>query len=206
MKRFRLSVAAGLVAAVGFITTALAAGLYSQFPVVGGAAFCAANALAGIPGTSTVCVPGGTTTSVPAGPATLNGNEIIPADTGLASGANPQSVVLTLGSLNAFPYTYYLSGTQGVSYAVSAKQGGVIFDATGTITAMTVTLPPSPIDGQRYYIGSDQTISTLTVAANAVPASTTIKNNPTVLTVSTTGTFGYEFIYNTLTNAWFRLR
>ena len=110
-----------------------------------------------------------------------------------------RSYVLTLGSLNAFPYTYYASGTQGVTYVASQKQGGVIFDATGTITAMTVTLPASPIDGQRYWVTSTQTITTLTIqpapgAGTAIQA----KALPTVLTPSTTVAYGYEFIYSWL--------
>ena len=60
MKRFRLTVAVGLVAAAAISTVVWAAGMYSNFPVVGGAAFCSANNLAGIPGTSSVCTPGGT--------------------------------------------------------------------------------------------------------------------------------------------------
>ena len=204
MKRYRMTVAAGLVAAVGVTTAALAAGMYSQFPVVGGAAFCGANALAGIPGTSTVCVPGGTSTSVPAGPTAVSGAELIPADSG--SSVDPRSFVLTLGSLNAFPYTYYNSGTQGVTYTTSARQGGVIFDATGTITAMTVVLPPSPIDGQRYWVQSTQTITTLTMQAASASTAMNVRALPTVLTVSTTAPYGYEFIYNGNANQWYRFR
>ena len=52
MKRFRLTVAVGLVAAAAISTVVWAAGSIRNIPVVGGAAFCGANNIAGIPGTS----------------------------------------------------------------------------------------------------------------------------------------------------------
>jgi hypothetical protein len=92
MKLTRLS---GLLAAaltVGLIAPALAGGQFGNLPIVGGAAYCALYA-----GDGTTCQG-----NVPAGPSALAGTEKIPADTGLASGASPQTVVVTPNTLEIY--------------------------------------------------------------------------------------------------------
>lgn len=189
----------------------LAAGNYSTYPIVGGASFCAST----VTGASTF---GGNTgqgqatngsvcaQTVPAGPSIVTGSELIPADTGLANGAPPQTVTLTLGSLNALPLLVSTIPTN-VTATVSASNisGGVVFHSTATVTAATITLPAAPIDGQQYAIQSDQTITTLVVTATAASGAS-IQKAPTVITPSTTASYGYRYLYNAALNSWLRLQ
>src|SRR5262245_32904679 len=92
------ALAAGLCVAAA--ATAFAAGLFPNFPIVGGAAYCGGYST-GVAGQ--VC-----TVNVPAGPTALTGNELIPADTQLSQGQAPQTVLLTPRSLNGAPITYNL--------------------------------------------------------------------------------------------------
>lgn len=196
---------AGLIAAITYVTYALAAGQFSQYPVVGGAAYCGANAQAGIPGTSTVCVPGGTSTSVPAGPTIVTGSEIVPADAGTTSTGNA-TYVLTLGSLNAYPYQWFTqAATPVTTYIMSDKQGGLFIDSTGTITSVVVQLPPNPIDGQRFWFSADRTVTALLVSPGS-GASMGNSATPTALTISSTGTYGYEWLYRLTNTTWYRIR
>lgn len=221
-KRYR-SAAIAVSALIAISTAAYAAGNYSTYPIVGGAAFCVST-VSGAGGfvtngnTNNVNPTGqGQATSgslcaqtVPAGPPIVTGTELIPADTIIGSGANPQTVVLTLASLNALPLTYSTIGITAQTITPASTSGGVFVHSTavgGTITALTVNLPAAPIDGQQFALSADATVTTLTVQTNSLPnVSTTIKNTPTVLTPSTTGAFGYRFFYNAAGNVWSRLQ
>jgi len=191
MKR-KILLALGCLALIA--TPVLAAGFWPTLPLVGGAAVCSSTST-GVSGQ--VC-----TTTTPAGPAVVTGSETIPADTNLASGQNPQSVRLPLAALNALPVTY-VTGSIVANNTVTAKttDGGVILLAASALSPTTITLPPSPIDGQQYRISASQTIATLTVNA---PGGATVSNAPTVLTVSTTGSFGYAFKYRATGTTWYR--
>lgn len=207
--------AVGLVAAS--TVAVVAAGNYSTYPIVGGASFCVSTV--GVNGQQGNTGQGGGAAgtagaycaqTVPAGPSIVTGNELVPADTAQAGGAPPQTVVLPMASLNALPLTYSTIALTAQTITPAATSGGVFVHSTavgGTITALTINLPAAPIDGQQFAISADNTISTLTVQTNNLPnASTTIKNNPTVLTVSTTASFGYRFWYNAANNVWSRLQ
>jgi hypothetical protein len=190
--------ALGLLALVA--TPALAAGLWSTYPIVGSAAFCSTTNLAGVPGTSSVC-----TTTTPAGPTVVTGLETIPADTHKASGSSPQTVVLTLGSLNALPLSQVTLLASSATNALSptVTKGGVVIVATASLSPTTIQLPPSPIDGQQFRIASNQTISSLTVNSSDA----TVSNPPTALTITTTGApYGYLFWYNSPADTWYRLQ
>jgi len=187
-------VALGLLALVA--TPVLAAGLWPNLPIVGGASYCGGFST-GVSGQ--VC-----TTTVPAGPSIVTGNETIPADTNAAQGVAPQTVKLTLGSLNALPvaYTNLTPATASNSLSPAANTGGLIVIGTAALSATTIQLPPSPIDGQEFKLSSTQTIASLTV--NAVGA--TVSNAPTAMTVSTTGPYGYLFRYRANGAVWYRLK
>ncbi len=188
MKRLALGLAA-LVAVVGI---AAAAGNFPGFPIVGGATYCQGTST-GASGTP-VC-----TVNVPAGPSIVPSSTVIPADTGLANGAQPQTVLLGLASLNALPYRYVVP-TTGTTVTLAATTGALLMNPAGTLTALGIVLPAASamIDGQQIAISSSQTITTLTMAGGT---GTTISNSPTALTISTTGSYGYKFIFHTLTSS-----
>lgn len=179
---------------------AFAAGLWPDFPVVGGATYCAGSS-----STATGTIIGAITgcpNQVPAGPSIVTGNEQIPADTRLAAGANPATVLLSMASLNALPITF-TSGATITSVTAAATSGGACFYHTTTITAETVTLPAAPIDGQQFAICSNQTITTLTVSAGG---SQTVSNAPTTLTISTVAPYNYRYVYRAGNTTWYRLQ
>ena len=202
MKR-KLIVSLAFVGTIGLTTLAFAAGLWPDFPIVGGATYCAgtsASATGTIIGIVTGCP-----NQVPAGPTVVTGNEQIPADTRLAGGAAPQTVLIPMASLNALPIQFF-TATTAAAYNVSAanNSGGVCFNGTGTMTAANVTLPASPIDGQQYRICANATITTVTVTPGV--GATLAQTTPTVLTASATVPEGYAFIYHAATTSWFRLQ
>ena len=184
---------------IGFVLTlfsglALAGIWNTTYSIVGGAAYCASYI-------GTRC-----SVTVPAGPANVTGNETVPADTNLSGGsAQPQTVLLSMASLNALPIDVVAVTTASPS-GISATNisGGVLYNATGTITAANITLPLAPADKQRYIIAANYTITTLSVAAGA--GSTLSVTTPTVLTASTTVPQGYEYMYDLASLKWFRLR
>ena len=204
MKLNRLLVGLALAGSIGYVSYAYAAGLWPNFPIVGGATYCAgssSSATGTIIGLVTGCP-----NQVPAGPTVVTGNEIIPADTRLTSGANPQTVVLTLASLNSLPLTFtVVTGVNPTTFTASNISGGVVFDGQGVITAAVVGLPQNPIQGQQYRISSNRGITTLTV--NAWAQQQTLFNAPGALTITpgNNGPIGYTFVWNTSTLAWYRI-
>lgn len=193
MKKLKIGLAAfALIAFAGIVSAQQ--GLWSNFPIVGGAAYCSST-------TNSVC-----TNTVPAGPTVITGNETIPANTNLSQGRNPQNVLLKPANLNALPITW-VTVTSSSPTAISASniQGGVFYVATGTITSANLTLPLGAIDGQQFVLSANRTITTLTISA---PAGDTLGNSasPTVLTASTVASFGYRWAYHGATKVWQRLQ
>lgn len=187
------------------VTSAYAAGLWPDLPIVGSASYCAGSsqsAIGSIIGSVTGCP-----NTVPAGPSIVTGNEQIPADTRIANGVAPQTVLLPMASLNALPLQFVTVTNPNSPAGVSASNtsGGVVYSNTVTITSANVTLPAAPIDGQQYAISSNRTITTLSVSAGGT-ASMAGNTAPTVLTASTTVPQGYRFIFNASSNSWFRIQ
>src|ERR1017187_7992194 len=103
MKR-KIIVSLAFVGTIGLTTLAYAAGLWPDMPVIGGATYCAgtsSSATGSIIGLVTGCP-----NQVPAGPTIMTGNEQIPADTRLAGGGAPQTVLVPMASLNALPISF----------------------------------------------------------------------------------------------------
>ncbi len=198
LRSLRLAAIATLLALVTFVP-AIAGFWNNSWPIVGGASYCAGSSTSGVPGTTPVC-----NTTVPAGPTVLTGSELIPADTALASGRQPQSVLISMAALGTLPYQYVVP-TSGSTTTVAATTGKLVLDPAGTLTSATITLPAATalVDGQQLEVSSSQTITALTVTAGS---GTTISNAPTALTISTTGAYGYKFIYVTASLKWFRLQ
>lgn len=170
------------------------AGIWNNsFPIVGGAAYSCGS------------VNAVSNCTVSAGPTAVTGNELVPADTGLTGGRNPQTVVMSMRALNAAPVTYNLcAGAACGSVTVGNNSGGIQFDYSTTIDSATVVTPLAPMDGQRFVISSPYTITSLTVTANT--GSTLAVTTPTVLTASTTVSQGYEFMYVSSTAKWYKVR
>lgn len=195
---FKLKVFGGLALAAAVVTAAHAQGLWPTLPLVGGAAVCSSTST-GVSGQ--VC-----TTTTPAGPSVVTGSETIPADTNLSGGRSPQSVRLPMASLNALPVTVtstFTPATAANALTATTTTGGFIVVGSGALSPTTISLPPSPIDGQEFKLSSTQTIATLTLLA---PGGASISNNPTALTVSTTAAYGYQFRYNAAATTWYRLQ
>lgn len=183
------------LAVVACLATGFAiAGIWNNsFPIVGGASYSCGS------------VNAVSNCTIAAGPTAVTGNELIPADTGLTSGRNPQTVVMSMRALNAAPVTYNLCAAAACgSVTVGNNSGGVQFDYSTTIDSATVVTPLSPMDGQRFVISSPYTITSLTVTANT--GSTLSVTTPTVLTASTTVPQGYEFMYVSSTAKWYKVR
>jgi hypothetical protein len=167
---------------------------WPNLPIVGGASYCSST------------VNGACVNTVPAGPTAVTGNETSPADTNLSGGsAQPQTVKMSMRALNAAPVTYNLcAGAACGSVTVGNNSGGVLFDYSTTIDSATVVTPLSPMDGQRFVIAANFTITSLTVTANT--GTTLSVTTPTVLTASTTVPQGYEYMYVASTTKWYRIR
>ncbi len=198
MKMRSAMLAVGLLAC---LAVPVAAGLWSNFPTQGVAAHCASTNQANttVPTGSTNC-----TTTIPAGPTTKSGLETVPADTNAAGGAAPQTVNFGLASLNALPITVQAALTSSLNtISATALQGGIILTASGTISQVTLSMPPNPIDDQQFALSANQTITTLLVNAWTGDS---IDTSPTVLTKSTTGAYGYRWVYDKTTTKWYRLQ
>lgn len=194
--------AVAAVATLGSVAIAYANGMFSNLPVVEGAAYCSMYA-----GDGTTCVQ-----YVPAGPTAVTGNERIPADTRLPNGQSPQTVLFSMANLNALPITVSTITTNPQTVTAASTSGGVILKigsgaGVGTVmTAVTINFPTAPIDGQQFAVSGDADVTTLTLTAQNLPAGVTIKQNPTGLTAVNSGTMGFRWMYNSTNNAWLRLQ
>lgn len=191
-----------LLSAFGLIALASAAigqgvggsGFWSNWPIVGQASYCSTT-------TNSVC-----TNTVPAGPSALTGIETIPANTGIGN-RSPSNVLIPVGTLGGNPITIVtVTSSNPDPISASNLSGGVIYNATATITAANITLPASPIQGQLYRISANRNITALSVTA---PSGTSMAANsaPTVLSANITGgPQGYLFYYDLTADTWFRLQ
>lgn len=88
----------------------------------------------------------------------------------------------------------YAQPATGNTVVCTGSTSLLVIDNAGLLLALTVTLPPSPLDGQRIIITSGAGITALTVNGG------TIKGLITTLSVN-----GYaRFAYSSAANAWFR--
>lgn len=187
MKLTRLK--AGLLAAA-LLTVgsglALANGMFFNLPTLGGAAYCALYA-----GDGVTCEG-----YVPAGPTTFSGKELVPADTQLANGNQPQTVRIPIEALGNGPLLDVT--TVGTTQTIPANTPFYMLDgAQGS--ALTVTMPAAPTDGYiQHVVCTAATVGTLTVAANT---NQTLKNNPNAACVAGVG---YAWRYQASSTTWFR--
>lgn len=196
MKR-PILIALGCLAVVA--VPALAAGIFSMYPIVGGSATCSTFATNPTTGAvlSTCNGP-----AIPAGPTGVTGNEMVPADTALAQGLNPATVRIPMPLVASGGWTNPTAVTGG-SVVIPNGVTNYVLRPAGTLSTLTITLPSAPSDGQIVRVSSSATITTLTLSG---AGSQTVSNAPTALTVSTTGSYGYAFIYSAVRTTWYRLQ
>lgn len=192
MKLSRLLAAGAL--ALAFTAPAFADGFFSKWPVVAGAAYCALFA-----GDGTTCAA-----NVPAGPTALTGSERIPADTKLANGASPQTVLIPPAVLNAGPTQYSVPvTTNSITILPSTRQ--VIVEPAGTIAALTLVFPAASglFEGQRVGFCTTQIITTLTITDGT---GATVQNKPTAMLVpvATGAASCVEWVYVAAQTKWYR--
>lgn len=197
--RFKLTIASLALAACVAIPIAYAAGLWPTFPIVAGSSFCSGSSTAGVPGTASTC-----NVTTPAGPTGVTGNEVVPADTLLSQGRSPQTVTIPTPLL-ASGAVYRTAFAAGGSFTVPNGVTNLILNNSGTIATGTVVMPSSPSHGQLLRITSVATVTALTLSGNT---GQTISNAPTAITISTTGAYGYMFVYfsaTATTGTWYRM-
>lgn len=180
-----------MLAALGIAaltTTAFAQnGMWSNFPIAGGNAYSCGS------------VNGVSNCTVPAGPA-LTGSENMPANTNAASGAAvPQNVLIPVVALGAGA-AQFASPLTGTTVAVNAGVTRVMLTPAGTISTLTLTLPPVAglVDNQLISVGSSQTVTTLTVGGNGA----SLVGAPT--TVGATS--GFQLVYRKSNTTWYRIQ
>lgn len=180
-KKIGLSLFA-LIAVTGI---ALAGGAFNQYPVVGN--------------DGTVCLSFGNNGVCnqfqPLGSANAPPTSVIPSDTNLSGGQNPQTqnvpLVLTGATiLDAAPLT-------GATIAIPQGTARLILNPAGTIAALTVTLPIAAqcYDGQIFSVYTSQTVTSLTITPGT---GTTL--TPTVTTA--TAAAPVKLIYVKAATAW----
>jgi hypothetical protein len=212
----RTAIALGLLAGASILasSSAFAGGSFQTLPGIGYPAYCASTvsgtgSLSGITGTGQ-----GTTGSicgqtVPAGPTTFLGSEVAPFDlftpgtsasAGGASAGPQQTAFVNLTQLAQgaiVDLTTVASTTMG--------PGTVYLFVDGTdASAYTITLPANPVEGQFAVVVCTQTtVGNLTIAANAAPASTTLK--PSFSAAACTAGTSTKYRYGAAANAWFKV-
>lgn len=199
MKRLRLFAVVSALAALVAVPSAYAAGLWWGLPWLGGPTYCVsyaqANALATTPnvllGTNATCV-----SRAPAGPTAFNGTEMVPADIVGNVDRPPSSVYINITQLGNGPVFNQnpVGTTQTIPdftpfYLIGGAQG----------SALTVTMPPNPVDGQiQRIVCVAATVGTVTAVANT---GQTVNNG--VAAQCAVGT-GYAWRYVVASAAWIR--
>jgi hypothetical protein len=95
-----------------------------------------------------------------------------------------------------YPYSTQ-SPTTGFSLTIPASTAVLVLNPSGTLASGTITMPASPVDAQQVCVTSSQTITALTVNANAGQS---IIAAPTSMSA---GGFCYFYVIGSTT--WFRL-
>jgi hypothetical protein len=197
--KMKLTLLSGLLAAVltvSSIGVAFAGGLFQNLPVVGASstAFCSL-----FRGDGVTCAQ-----NTPAGPSIVTGNELIPADTQLTGGSQPQTVRLPLAAIGAGPYQYTAPLT-GASVTVAATSRRLTVDPAGTIAALTVVFPTASllVDNQTVGLCSTQVVTSLTMTSGS---GTTILNPVTALAIppATGSSTCYQWTYRLANTSWYR--
>lgn len=215
--------AAAAVAVAGSL--AWGAGIFQTYPIIGGSSYCASTVLQGsvqgsITGQGGGPASAGTVTgtticaqTVPAGPPALTGNEVFPVDlytpgtqqyAGVATADLPVTALgAGYGTTQVITTNAALAVANGVSLLISNQAAA---------TLGTLTLPPAPMQGQRFCIsnaGSGAlTLGTIQVGTSG--QSIVQGAAPTNLAVETANTVAAAspmvcWSYNVSNTSWYRV-
>lgn len=177
MKRVLLAI--GLFSLPAF---ALAAGLWQGFPIVGGASYCGST------------VNGVCSQTIAAGPTTFTGIEVVPMDTQLAGGSQPQTVI---AKITAFGQGANSIVTSPATATIPASTPLYFLNGTQA-SAFTITMPAVPNQNDIQIVAcTAATAGVLTVAANT---GQTLNGNPNAACVASVT---YKWIF--LGTVWFRV-
>jgi hypothetical protein len=172
-----------------------AAGLFGDFPILGGASYCNSTQNAGTGGLGTgTCV-----STIPAGPLDWTGAETMPVDTNLKP-IGGQQTVKALGV--AFGQGALVDVTSPATAVIPAGTPWYFLDgAQGS--AFTITMPAAPVGGHiQRIVCESATVGALTIAANT---GQTLKDAPTPAGCPSTAT-GFAWVYNQTLATWFRFQ
>ena len=149
---------------------AVAAGLFPGFPIVGNSGYCASFV-------NGVCVQ-----TIPAGPSGLSGSELMPADTGLPNGQNPQTVLVPTSLLSGGTNLLY-----GGDFDTNVGQRLSTVKGVASLAGITPTAAVMTADGWWVYSsGSTVTVTTPSTAAQGNSTLNTAKMLDVARTTSTT--------------------
>ena len=144
-----------------------------------------------------------------AGPTAMTGNETVPADTNLASGANPQTIRIPVMGLGAGALSVQAPLT-ATTITLDAVTRQLIVNPAGTIAALTVNLPAASatmINGQRLGICGTQVVTALTLGGGTGNTFNPTQPTAMLVPVVTGAASCFEFIYSKTSataGVWFR--
>jgi Ca2+-binding RTX toxin-like protein len=91
--------------------------------------------------------------------------------------------------------TQYATPTTGQTVAANAGVTALILNPAGTLATLTVTVPPTPVDGQTFAITTSQIITALTMNGGTI-----------ILALSTLALGGFgEWVYAAANSTWNRI-
>ena len=137
-----------------------------------------------------------------------------------ATATAPSSGYLPLATVASGAYLLTSNGGLSAAVTLTVPNGlnNVILNATGTITDYTLNLPVNPYDGQLLRFTSNATLTTIRVTSTggavggtAVSVDTPTKvfsplvpNVQTSLSITSSTSVGFDYLYNLSGNRWFR--
>ncbi len=193
MNRTRLTIAALAVLTAAGITLAHAAGMFSNMPIYGNASYSAGLV------------------TVPAGPTALTGTEVLPMDTGYASGVQPQTMLMPLvgtGAVAAGAWSFETHPTTASSVTISNNIGLLFVTASAAKAGLTVTFPSSPVDGQKFTLATNVALTAIGFSPNTGQS---VNNmglsfilSPTAAT-TTAGLPSVTWMYRLANTTWYRI-
>lgn len=136
---------------------------------------------------TTLTVTAATNSTLPSGTHTLAGLDV--AQTWTAN-----QTLSGAGLLEPYSYNTPLTGA---TITMAAYERRCIINPAGTLAALTVNLPPNPVDGQVAGVATTQIVTALTVAAGTGGAS--IVGAPTTLAADAT----FTMLYRSASTTWY---